>query len=123
MHKELERLEKNQERRLKREKQKKILQKRDSHIGSAAGDNGGGEGSPEPTIEKGTGTTRKCANCGQVGHIKTNKKSVQPLLSVDDHGRWQCHKCRECQLLRLHLALLGEVGIFPQKTNKKRAQR
>jgi hypothetical protein len=23
------------------------------------------------------GTARKCANCGQVGHIKTNRKSVQ----------------------------------------------
>jgi transcription initiation factor TFIID subunit 1 len=42
--------------------------------GGAAGD----EGSPEPTTEKVTGTTRKCANCGQVGHIKTNKKYVCP---------------------------------------------
>jgi transcription initiation factor TFIID subunit 1 len=63
-------LEKNQERRHKREKQKKMVQKT---TGQAGNDNGG-EGSPEPTIEKGTGTTRKCANCGQVGHIKTNKK-------------------------------------------------
>lgn len=31
------------------------------------------EGSAEPSVEKG-GTTRRCANCGQVGHIKTNKK-------------------------------------------------
>jgi len=29
--------------------------------------------SPAPSVEKG-GTTRKCANCGQKGHIKTNKK-------------------------------------------------
>lgn len=36
------------------------------------------DGSPEPTAEKVTGTTRKCANCGQVGHIKTNKKYVCP---------------------------------------------
>lgn len=36
------------------------------------------DGSPEPSIEKVTGTTRKCANCGQVGHIKTNKKYVCP---------------------------------------------
>jgi transcription initiation factor TFIID subunit 1, fungi type len=36
------------------------------------------DGSPEPTTEKVTGTTRKCANCGQVGHIKTNKKYVCP---------------------------------------------
>ncbi|KAK4241556.1 TAF1-like protein [Achaetomium macrosporum] len=66
---EQERLEKNKERRKKREKQKKLQQKmRDG----GAGD----EGSPEPTTEKVTGTTRKCANCGQVGHIKTNKKYV-----------------------------------------------
>ncbi|KAF4124885.1 transcription initiation factor TFIID subunit 1 [Geosmithia morbida] len=40
-----------------------------------------------------TGTTRKCANCGQVGHIKTNKK-LCPLLNgtmsgdngVAEHG-------------------------------------
>jgi hypothetical protein len=88
MEKEKERLEKNQERRLKREKQKKILQKRDGHVGAE----NGGEGSPEPTIEKGTGTTRKCANCGQVGHIKTNKKCVkcvkldQLLALAREHG-------------------------------------
>jgi hypothetical protein len=28
------------------------------------------------------GTARKCANCGQVGHIKTNRKSVKPPRSV-----------------------------------------
>lgn len=33
----------------------------------------------EPSIERG-GTTRKCANCGQVGHIKTNKKYVSPYF-------------------------------------------
>ncbi len=31
-------------------------------------------------------TQRKCANCGQVGHIKTNKKSVKPNL------------CKRCDL-------------------------
>ncbi|KAJ4400103.1 hypothetical protein N0V85_005844 [Neurospora sp. IMI 360204] len=36
----------------------------------------------EPSIEKATGgtTTRKCANCGAEGHIKTNKK-LCPLLN------------------------------------------
>lgn len=43
----------------------------------------GGEGSPEPTTEKATGTTRRCANCGQIGHIKTNKKCVQ-CSELDD---------------------------------------
>ncbi len=68
---EQERLEKNKERRKKREKQKKLQQKiRDGGVHD--------DGSPEPTAEKVTGTTRKCANCGQVGHIKTNKKYVCP---------------------------------------------
>ncbi|KAK4097938.1 TAF1-like protein [Parathielavia hyrcaniae] len=72
---EQERLEKNKERRKKREKQKKLQQKmRDGGTGGTGGD----EGSPEPSTEKITGTTRKCANCGQVGHIKTNKKYVCP---------------------------------------------
>ncbi|KAL2142728.1 hypothetical protein VTI28DRAFT_816 [Corynascus sepedonium] len=71
---EQERLEKNKERRKKREKQKKLQQK--MRDGGTAGD----DGSPEPSTEKVTGTTRKCANCGQVGHIKTNKK-LCPLLN------------------------------------------
>ncbi|KAH8906078.1 transcription initiation factor tfiid-like protein [Coniochaeta sp. PMI_546] len=75
--KERERLEKNKERRHKREKQKKMLQ---GHTGGGGGGGGGGDGSPEPTTEKVTGTTRKCANCGQIGHIKTNKK-LCPLLN------------------------------------------
>jgi transcription initiation factor TFIID subunit 1 len=45
----------------------------------------GEDGSPEPTTEKVTGTTRKCANCGQVGHIKTNKKYVCPCYSQEDN--------------------------------------
>lgn len=64
--KELERLEKNKARRQAREQQKELHQKA----------NTGDAGSPGPTgVDKiSTGTTRKCANCGQVGHIKTNKK-------------------------------------------------
>ncbi|EOO03232.1 putative transcription initiation factor tfiid subunit 1 protein [Phaeoacremonium minimum UCRPA7] len=59
------RLEKNKERRHQREKQKKQAK----GIADPSG------GSPEPSVEgKAAGTTRKCANCGQVGHIKTNKK-------------------------------------------------
>lgn len=45
--------------------------------GGASSGAGGADGSPEPTTEKVTGTTRKCANCGQIGHIKTNKKCVR----------------------------------------------
>lgn len=64
---EADRLHRNKERRNKREKQKMLDQRRK---GGAVGGDGG---SPEQSTEKGA-TTRKCANCGQVGHIKTNKK-------------------------------------------------
>ncbi|PSR83415.1 hypothetical protein BD289DRAFT_461343 [Coniella lustricola] len=75
--KEEERLKKNRERRQQREKQK----------GGGRVSLGQSQGpemsamSPgaEPSIEKG-GTTRKCANCGMVGHIKTNKK-LCPVLN------------------------------------------
>jgi hypothetical protein len=54
---ELKRLERNMERRQGREKAK----------GQHTATEGGGPG-------KGGATPRKCANCGEVGHIKTNKK-------------------------------------------------
>lgn len=59
---ELQRLNRNKERRFAREKQKGIVRPGE-----------GGDGKP-------AGTQRKCANCGQVGHIKTNKK-LCPLLN------------------------------------------
>ncbi|KAF2085340.1 hypothetical protein K490DRAFT_13473, partial [Saccharata proteae CBS 121410] len=59
---ELERLQRNRERRHVREKAKGTFQG-----GDPSGPGGGGGG-------KGANTTRRCANCGQVGHIKTNKK-------------------------------------------------
>ena len=62
---ELSRLNRNKERRFAREKQKGAFR-------GSTGDSpaeGGGSGKP-------AGTQRKCANCGQVGHIKTNKKCV-----------------------------------------------
>ncbi|KAJ5499198.1 Transcription initiation factor TFIID subunit 1 domain of unknown function [Penicillium expansum] len=58
---ELGRLNRNKERRFAREKQKGIPRSGDP------------DGKP-------AGTQRKCANCGQVGHIKTNKK-LCPLLN------------------------------------------
>lgn len=73
--KELERLEKNKARRQAREQQKEL-----HHKASTGGD----AGSPKPNgpgVDKvPTGTTRKCANCGQVGHIKTNKKYGTPHI-------------------------------------------
>ncbi|KAL2870947.1 DUF3591 domain-containing protein [Aspergillus lucknowensis] len=67
---ELNRLNRNKERRFAREKQKGVLR-------TSAGDSPA-DGASGPS--KSAGTQRKCANCGQVGHIKTNKK-LCPLLN------------------------------------------
>ncbi|KAL8728147.1 MAG: hypothetical protein Q9166_005597 [cf. Caloplaca sp. 2 TL-2023] len=64
---ELARLERNKDRRLARDKQK----------GARDADTVDSPGSPPSAARpptKSAGTQRKCANCGQVGHIKTNKK-------------------------------------------------
>ncbi|KAI0397373.1 hypothetical protein F5Y17DRAFT_370357 [Xylariaceae sp. FL0594] len=87
--KELARLLKNQDRRQVREKQGKGKKK----AGLASGVTNPGA-SPEAAGDKASvGTTRKCANCGLVGHIKTNKSKC-PLLNgtvtatsqTTDHG-------------------------------------
>ena len=87
---ELQRIQRNADRRELRENQK---HKRagggaGSPPASTAGspgpsdvDTAANTGSADPTPQKGRGrnkdgTARKCANCGQVGHIKTNRKSV-----------------------------------------------
>lgn len=72
--KELQRLLKNADRRQIREKQGKGKKKSSANLGA---------GSPDPSgsADKAAGgTTRKCANCGQVGHIKTNKTKC-PMLN------------------------------------------
>ncbi|KAF3154478.1 hypothetical protein TWF751_003803 [Orbilia oligospora] len=65
LEKELARLMRNKERRQARERQN---EKKRKQLG--LDDDGAPKG----------GTTRKCANCGQVGHIKTNKK-LCPMLN------------------------------------------
>ena len=64
---ELARLEKNKDRRLAREKAKGITAPSPADSAMFPDDAVGGKPQPQ-------GTQRKCANCGQVGHIKTNKK-------------------------------------------------
>jgi transcription initiation factor TFIID subunit 1 len=64
---ELARLEKNKDRRLAREKAKGLTAP--SPADAAISPDDAAAGKPQPQ-----GTQRKCANCGQVGHIKTNKK-------------------------------------------------
>ncbi|RMZ70543.1 transcription initiation factor tfiid subunit 1 [Pyrenophora seminiperda CCB06] len=67
---ELARLARNIERREGREKAKGLHRSQTGEGGA------GGTGGPG----KGGATPRKCANCGEVGHIKTNKK-LCPLLN------------------------------------------
>ena len=69
---ELGRLEKNRERRLARENQKH----RNAASPGSPGSSAPGQGA------KSGGTQRKCANCGQIGHIKTNKKYGFPTLCL-----------------------------------------
>jgi hypothetical protein len=74
MEQELARLERNKDRRIARDKQK------GTYVEGGDSPMSPGVGSPAPEkTGKGAGTTRKCANCGQQGHIKTNKKCI-PLF-------------------------------------------
>ena len=66
------RLQRNIERREGREKAKGIHKSQTGEGGTNSA--GGGPG-------KGGATPRKCANCGEVGHIKTNKKCVGKSIS------------------------------------------
>jgi hypothetical protein len=69
MQEEIERLKKNKERRIVRDNQKKMKQDMPETPGGSQ-------------VKPGQ-TQRKCANCNQTGHIKTNKK-LCPLLN----GEW-----------------------------------
>ncbi|PGH06426.1 hypothetical protein AJ79_06515 [Helicocarpus griseus UAMH5409] len=71
---ELQRLQRNKERRHARERQKGITSE------SAEMSPGAANSPTTPAGPKGGGTQRKCANCGQVGHIKTNKKCAKYVL-------------------------------------------
>ena len=83
LQKELARLERNKERRQAREKQKGILPTDGTDDVAVEA---GSPGTPASGVHKGTGgTSRKCANCGQVGHIKTNKKYDQLSLLTSSY--------------------------------------
>lgn len=73
--KELSRLLKNQDRRQVREKQGKGKKKGATATANGNAAAAAAAASPDASGDKALGgTTRKCANCGQVGHIKTNKR-------------------------------------------------
>ena len=72
LQKELARLERNKERRQAREKQKGIFPTDGAdEVAEVASPGTPASGGAQKNMG---GTSRKCANCGQVGHIKTNKK-------------------------------------------------
>ncbi|KAF2226643.1 hypothetical protein BDZ85DRAFT_52611 [Elsinoe ampelina] len=119
---EVARIQRNMERRQARERAKGIVH---SPSASQAGeddapDSGTPHGAGPGTGKRGgrkkvnpEGTGRRCANCGQIGHIKTNKKYVASQISqdnVEDSGvdvdepvvllkcinrRWFCFPCLE----------------------------
>ena len=79
--KEVERIKRNADRRTAREKQKGRVAGSNALPGSPGGPSDADGSNADGTPQKGRGrnkdgTARKCANCGQVGHIKTNRKSV-----------------------------------------------
>jgi hypothetical protein len=82
LNQELSRLQKNKERRHVREQQKGRGVSSNLAAGGAGAATPGGAAGGEDGEGKGraAGTQRRCANCGQIGHIKTNKK-LCPLLN------------------------------------------
>jgi len=100
---EMLRVQRNQDRRRVREAQKARALGAGSPPVSAVGSPGRSEAEGEETNANGTvnggadatpqkgrgrnkdGTARKCANCGQVGHIKTNRKSVHTFPCLYCH--------------------------------------
>ena len=111
LEKELARVTRNVDRRVAREKARgKSYAGSPSAVASPGGGGGGaseigapassvaaalnGGGSVDTTPQKGRGrnkdgTARKCANCGQVGHIKTNRKSV-----ISSNTSFTCSFCQ-----------------------------
>lgn len=86
---ELARVVRNVDRRQAREKAKGRL------VGASATGSPDAEGlgstdhTPlKPKRNKDGGTSRKCANCGQTGHIKTNRKSVTKPYFCPHCFRW-----------------------------------
>lgn len=89
MQEELERLQRNMERREARERAKGIIGSPSvaNSPGGTENENGDasaanpGSGKKGRTKKNNEGTGRRCANCGQVGHIKTNKKCADSSFS------------------------------------------
>jgi len=74
---ELARLSRNKGRRVAREKQKGLL-------ADGAAMSPDSADTPSAVSAKTGGTSRKCANCGMTGHIKTNKRCVNFVVGSLD---------------------------------------
>jgi hypothetical protein len=86
LEKELIRISRNVDRRVAREKAKGKPNASPANANSPGGPSDADGTTNDGTPQKGKrgnkdGTARKCANCGQVGHIKTNRKSVKALVA------------------------------------------
>ncbi|CAH0014971.1 unnamed protein product [Clonostachys rhizophaga] len=111
---ELARLEKNKARRQAREQQKELHQR--ANAPGDAGSPGGAVVSGDKIV---TGTTRKCANCGQVGHIKTNKNVTLP---EDEELRLSRKKSRK-KRLPVMVHTLQELDKQKKKDKQSQAPR
>lgn len=66
---------------------------------------------PAATGRNAPPTQRKCANCGQTGHIKTNKKLVQFLFSTLFRGLCSIRRrTRSCRVRCERTAALEHLG-------------
>ncbi|KAF4625621.1 hypothetical protein G7Y89_g12544 [Cudoniella acicularis] len=112
---ELQRLEKNKERRHAREKQKGM-----QHGSPQPDASGSPSATPAPSIEKPTGTTRKCANCGQAGHIKTNKNQKIVHLIMEDLAQLLPHHSHDLPLLPTTPILPSDCTLCTMNPDEKR---
>lgn len=99
-----------------------------SAVASPGGEDGDEPGTPHPigTGKRGgrkkvnpEGTGRRCANCGQIGHIKTNKKSVPLSPSHDTQKHWVCAQCEEQARANVGFGFVGEEHKFPQARRRR----
>ena len=69
------------------------------------------------------GTGRRCANCGMVGHIKTNKKSVRFSFDPPPPAeRWLCEACEEYEAASSFGFKGAEKKVARQRTKKPAAE-
>ncbi|GAB7352762.1 hypothetical protein MBLNU459_g3111t1 [Dothideomycetes sp. NU459] len=112
---EIDRLQRNMDRREARERAKGILPSPSAAPSPAPDGTEAGESATPVTGKKGRskknteGTARKCANCGQVGHIKTNKKYASNFLI-----------CNTCVQIQSEGGVVEDRGNSRNKTDQEK---